>query len=179
MQQIGTVNEVWNHPANHFVAQFIGEPGMNFIPGKLKAPGEVSISSHGGERTLAFTGEADAECIGSEITVGARPQQIKMVPAGGTATVPSEVKVVEFRGERTILTLELSDTHKTRVKVDISASVKKQRGETCWREFAPEIIHLFNDQGKAIITRGVDHRAAVAHSGGVERRRVPDVRDGG
>ena len=53
LQQIGTVDEVWNHPANQFVAQFVGEPGMNFIPGKSKAPGQVSIQTHDGERTFA------------------------------------------------------------------------------------------------------------------------------
>jgi ABC-type sugar transport system ATPase subunit len=154
LQQIGTVDEVWNHPANKFVAHFVGEPGMNFIPGKFRAPGQVSIQTHHGERTFEFTGEFDPGYVGSEVTVGVRPQQMRMVPAEGKATIAAEVKVVEFRGERTILTLELADINKTRVKVDVPASVKKQKGETCWLEFAPEIIHLFNGQGKAIITRG-------------------------
>ena len=88
---------------------------------------------------LQFTGQLDPGYVGSEVTVGVRPQQIRMVPAEGKATIAAEVKVVEFRGERTIVTLELADINKTRVKVDVPASMKKQRGEICWLEFAPEI----------------------------------------
>lgn len=155
LQQIGTVEEIWNKPANKFVAYFVGEPGMNFIPGKVEAPGQVSISTKEGKRIFEFNGEIDSKYVGSEITIGVRPQQIRVTLAEEQrASIPGLVKVVEFQGDKEILTLELSDADRTQVKVVIPAGEKRyKREDICWLEFPPEIIHLFDEKEKAIIHR--------------------------
>ncbi len=153
LQQIGTVDEVWNSPTNKFVAQFVGEPGMNFVPGKIDAPGQVSIQTQDGRVAFEFSGEVAPEYIGREVTIGIRPQQIRLVPTEGHGTIAAMVRLLEFRGESTILTLELPDADRTRVKAVIPAGLKRHQGEKCWLEFPPTAIHLFNEEEKAIIRR--------------------------
>ena len=78
-QQIGTVDEIYNHPVNKFVANFIGQPGMNFMPCKVLSQKSVSVVTDDGVKTFEIDGSIDSKHIGSEITMGARPQQIKIV----------------------------------------------------------------------------------------------------
>lgn len=145
LQQIGTVDEIWNEPKTKFVAYFVGEPAMNFLPGKIDDLQYVSIPTKEGKSTFEFKGEIDQKYVGTEITVGVRPQQIKITPAKEQeASIPGSVKVAEFQGDKAILTLELGDVNKTETKVVIPAGARRYNmGETAWLEFPPEIIHLF------------------------------------
>jgi ABC-type sugar transport system ATPase subunit len=64
------------------------------------------------------------------------------------------VKIVEFQGDNDVLTVELGDINKTRIKVVIPAGGKKfKQEETCWMDFQPERIHLFDETEKAIIKK--------------------------
>jgi multiple sugar transport system ATP-binding protein len=153
LQQIGTVEEIWNQPKTKFVASFVGEPAMNFVEGKVDGPQRVSIPTKEGKKTFEFTGKIDRRYIGADITVGVRPQQTKIIPSKGKkAAIPGSVKVVEFQGDRTFLTLELSDLKKTEFKVVVLAGGAKYKvKDTAWLEFTPEFIHLFD--GKTAIIR--------------------------
>jgi multiple sugar transport system ATP-binding protein len=153
LQQIGTVEEIWNQPKTRFVAFFVGEPAMNFIDGKIDGPHQVSIPTTEGKKTFEFKGEIDPKYIGADITAGVRPQQSKITPSKEKeASIPGTVKVVEFQGDRTFLTLELSDLKKTEVKVVVMAGATKYKmKDTAWLELSPESIHLFD--GKTAIIR--------------------------
>jgi multiple sugar transport system ATP-binding protein len=154
LEQIGTVEEIWNHPKTRFVAFFVGEPAMNFIDGKVDSPQQVSIPTKEGKKTFKFSGEIDPKYIGTDITIGVRPQQTKITPRKeNEASIPGSVKVIEFQGSRTVLTLELSDSKKTEVKVVVLAGTTKYKmKDTAWLEFSPDFIHLF-DKETAIIHR--------------------------
>lgn len=154
LQQIGTVEEIWNQPKTRFVAFFVGEPAMNFIDGKVDGPQQVSIPTTEGKKTFEFRGEIDSKYIGADITVGVRPQQIKITPSKEKeASILGSVKVIEFQGDKTFLTLELSDLKKTEVKVVVPAGAAKYKmKDIAWLEFSPEFIHLF-DEKTAIIRR--------------------------
>lgn len=154
-QQLGTVDEIYNRPVNKFVAFFVGQPGMNFIQGKIESANTASIQTPDGKIEFAFTGEIDSKYIGSDITVGVRPQQIKASPnKENNSTIPGTVRIVEFQGDSEVLSIELSDTKKTETKVVIAAGgYRFKRGETCWLEFEPKFTHLFNNEENAIIKR--------------------------
>jgi multiple sugar transport system ATP-binding protein len=96
-QQIGAPLELYDHPANRFVAAFIGSPPMNLIEGELAGGGAgeddaiVFRSRDGGLTTPVRgpTGLAARPWIGKRVTLGARPEHVVMtVPgmAGGHAT---------------------------------------------------------------------------------------------
>ena len=153
LQQIGTVEEIRNQPANRFVAYFVGEPAMNFINGRIEAPQIVSILTHEGKRVFKYKGEIDAKHVGDEITIGIRPQQIKVIRTKEKeAVIPGSVRIIEFQGETKVLTIKLGDGAKSEIKVVVQATERYNISETVWLHFSPDVIHLF-DKDIPIIRR--------------------------
>jgi multiple sugar transport system ATP-binding protein len=148
VQQVGTVDEIWNHPANKFVAMFVGEPQMNFIKGRIETPQHVSVLTKEGKKAFKFMGKVDQKYVGSgEITIGVRPQQIKLSRDKEQETsIPGSVKIVEYQGDSAVLTVKLEDGDGTDIKVLISGQSLSHVGETVWLEFKPETIHLFDKE---------------------------------
>ncbi|MGQ9472867.1 MAG: ABC transporter ATP-binding protein [Candidatus Caldatribacteriaceae bacterium] len=147
LQQIGTVEEIWNRPANKFVAYFIGEPTMNFIPGRVKNSQRVSIATTSGERIFSLEPQSLSENhVGAEVIIGVRPQQIEVCRQSKRKnTILGMVKIVEFQGDKTVLTLELEDVAGSEAKVVVPAQEKYSEGERVWLYFAPSIIRLFRE----------------------------------
>ena len=146
LQQIGTIEEIWNQPANRFVAYFVGEPAMNFIPGELVDQQHVAISTRD-ESVFEFKGWLKAKTEGAAVTIGVRPQQIKVSRTQpSTAAVGGSVKIVEFQGETTVLTVTLADPAESEVKVVVPSAEKMGAGEKIWLHLASDIIHLFDGE---------------------------------
>lgn len=153
LQQIGTVEEIWNLPANRFVAYFVGEPAMNFMQGCVESPQSVSILTSGGKRVLKVKGKVDSKYIGSEITIGVRPQQIEVAGKKRDETsVPGSVKIVEFQGDHSVLTFSLGDGQGSELKVVVPATERYKVGDTVWLHFNPDTIHLF-DQDTPVLKK--------------------------
>jgi len=145
LQQIGTVDEIWNHPANKFVATFVGEPQMNFMPGRIESREGISIRTANTKSMFYFEKQVDAKTVGSEITVGVRPQQVRLSSSNsGNGALPAVVDLTQFQGESVIVTLLLNDEEKTEVKAVIEAGWLPQRGDSVWLEIPSESIHLFD-----------------------------------
>ena len=98
VEQIGSPLELYDYPANQFVAGFIGSPAMNFLPGTLRrADGTAWVESDGGIRLPLppLGGGQD----GQKVTYGIRPEHLTL-DAGG---VPATVLVVEPTGADTFV----------------------------------------------------------------------------
>ncbi|MGA2478135.1 MAG: ABC transporter ATP-binding protein [Spirochaetia bacterium] len=153
LQQIGTVAEIWNAPANRFVAHFVGEPAMNFIPGRTEGAGSVFIATPQGKRSFAFKGELAAGYEQADVTIGVRPQEIKVArEQRNGCSIPAVVRIAEFQGENTVLTLNLTDAKASELKAVVAATERYAQGESVWLTFAPEILHLFDGE-KPILRR--------------------------
>ncbi|WP_308917013.1 ABC transporter ATP-binding protein [Jannaschia sp. LMIT008] len=101
LQQVGTPLEVYNAPANLFVAQFLGAPGMNLLPGMLDGDG---IVLEGGGRIALDDREVRTarRATGRDVVYGFRPEEARM----GEDGVTRPVSFVERIGARTILHME-------------------------------------------------------------------------
>jgi multiple sugar transport system ATP-binding protein len=97
IQQIGTPDDVYNDPANVFVAGFIGSPPMNLIPG--------TIGKNGFEAPA--TKIEDMKGSGN-VTLGVRPEDITVV-SNGQSHIKSAIYSVEPTGDQTLLTVKLGD----------------------------------------------------------------------
>ncbi len=93
IEQVGTPLELYNTPANRFVAGFIGAPRMNFL--ECTAEGGTLLLP-GGQKL-----KADATANGP-VTLGIRPQHIRLSDSGA-GTVASQVTLVESLGSETIV----------------------------------------------------------------------------
>ena len=91
IQQIGTPQEVFNHPYNLFVAGFIGSPQMNFFDAKLlKKDGVYSVLLDGHEVVLSDEKQAalsKKEVEEQDITLGVRPEHIVLCKEGVGGTI--------------------------------------------------------------------------------------------
>ena len=101
VEQVGTPLELYHHPANLFVAGFIGSPRMNFCPAEVVAgggDGARGAAQHGGERGGAGGGgRAWHRGCGD---AGVRPEALRVAEAG---PIVGEVRLVERLGGLTLL----------------------------------------------------------------------------
>lgn len=99
--QVGTPLELYERPENEFVAQFIGSPAMNLLPGKIVATGaETRVKLDGGGEAIAAIPTGDAD-LGLSVNLGVRPED--MVPSDTPALYTGEVEITEALGEVTLL----------------------------------------------------------------------------
>src|SRR5262249_13587119 len=108
VEQIGTPLDLYDHPGNLFVAQFIGSPAMNVIEGHIKrANGGAHVLSRGGVR-WPLGSAAGSE--GQSVAYGIRPEHLSLTDAKAPAAVPAEITVVEPTGAETELLLQAGGT---------------------------------------------------------------------
>jgi len=140
VQQMGTPLELYDHPANLFVASFIGSPGMNLIHG---SPGQGANFEVRGGGQLPL-GELDTSKTPGEAVYGIRPEDIILVDSG----VPVEVVSVEPTGAEIHVVAKLGDQHITvvfRERHDVHP------GDTIHLGLNLEKVHLFDaDSGERL-----------------------------
>jgi multiple sugar transport system ATP-binding protein len=107
IQQIGTPQEVFDHPANMFVAGFIGMPQMNFFDGELKIDGGVYTLECCGA-TMKLCGEAQEKLKAANrpqgpVTAGIRPEQAALTDKPGSEVINAKISVSEMMGSEIYL----------------------------------------------------------------------------
>ncbi len=145
IEQVGTPLDLYNKPANRFVAGFIGAPNMNFLPGTValgpSGRAEVNLLGAYTHALPASIGGAEA---GREVTLGLRPQHLRLAEdeAGG---FPVRTTLVEALGAETVLHGEAPGG------APIIAVLPGQRrialGETVRLDFSPADLHAFDADG--------------------------------
>ena len=131
VEQIGTPLELYDRPANLFVATFMGSPAMNILPGKVTDAGIVIA----GVATLPGTAGVAA---GTHVSYGLRPDDVVI---GGGGSVPAEVLVVEPTGAETHITARLGEHEVTIVS---KSRLDARPGETIDISLASDRSHLFD-----------------------------------
>ncbi len=107
VQQVGSPDDLFDHPANLFVAGFIGEPPMNIIKGQVRREqGRLLFQSNG--LALPIANPATAAALDragkSDLILGVRPTHVNPRGAPGDATVAAEVYGLEPHGDYNVVT---------------------------------------------------------------------------
>jgi sn-glycerol 3-phosphate transport system ATP-binding protein len=97
VQQIGTTDDIYNRPANTFVAAFMGSPPMNLIPGVIRS----------GELHIGGTGVTAVPSPDGPVTVGVRPEHLQLHTSYSEGTVPARVDFVEPLGSHVLVTAQV------------------------------------------------------------------------
>ena len=164
IQQVGTPQEVFEHPANLFVAGFIGMPQMNFFDATLSKDGDnYVVTCHGakiipGEEIQAKLKAANASV--GEVVMGIRPEHIEFVSGeSDESTLSATVDVSEMMGSELHLHVALptpgSDATKDVViRVATNDLPKEYHGGIPFGtrysfNFPGHLIHLFNKETEA------------------------------
>lgn len=109
IQQVGKPIEIYNYPANPFVATFIGSPSMNLAEATLnRSANKLMI---GNTLEMALTAEEVSKLTDDTYTIGVRPEHIRMANADTKPAHKFEVEVtnVEILGDETIFSFKLQD----------------------------------------------------------------------
>jgi len=147
VQQFGTPKQIYNDPANLFVASFIGSPPMNFIPLRLqRKDGQLlALLDSGQARCELPVGVADAGLEDREVILGIRPEQIMLASSesSGLPTIRTEVQVTEPTGPDTLVFVTLNQS---KVCCRLAPDVAPQVGESLTLQFDPSKVLLFDAQ---------------------------------
>ncbi|MBI6897661.1 sn-glycerol-3-phosphate ABC transporter ATP-binding protein UgpC [Pseudomonas putida] len=145
IQQFGTPQQIYNDPANLFVASFIGSPPMNFIPVRLtKQDGRVlALLDSGQARCELPLGVAADELEGREIILGVRPEQITLgaEQGNGLPGIRAEVQVTEPTGPDLLVFVTLNQT---KVCCRLAPDVACRVGDSLNLQFDPARVLLFD-----------------------------------
>jgi sn-glycerol 3-phosphate transport system ATP-binding protein len=131
VQQIGTTDDIYNRPANTFVAAFMGSPPMNLMPGVVR----TGILHVGGAAVTAVH-EPDGPVI-----VGARPEHLQLHTSHADGMVPAVVDFVEPLGSHVLVTALVDET---RVIVQAPAGLVLDSGTRIGLTTAPERTYFFD-----------------------------------
>jgi len=146
VQQFGTPKEIYNDPANLFVASFIGSPPMNFIPLRLskRGGGWSALLESGQDRCELPVNAAPGESLeGRDVILGIRPEQICVGAASELPSLRAEVQVVEPTGPDTMVFVTLNQT---KVCCRLAPDAAPNPGETLTLQFEPGKVLLFDAQ---------------------------------
>jgi multiple sugar transport system ATP-binding protein len=146
VEQVGSPLDLYHHPANLFVAGFIGSPRMNMLPGKVTgANGAGTIVALPSGQHVAVPVEAGTMRSGDVVTLGIRPEGLHLDPAGSlTATVT----LVERLGGLTLLHVKAEGEQDMTVQIEGSDPTRVH--EQIHLAIDPTACHLFDPAGQAM-----------------------------
>jgi len=143
VEQIGTPLELYNHPANLFVAGFIGSPRMNFLAGEI-------VSVHSDVAVIRLESEGRLRCrvrggaSGDRVTVGVRPEAVELTDVGAVM-LSGEVQITEQLGGETFVYVGLASGQS--LTVEIQGQVEVKPGARVGMGFDADACHVFGADG--------------------------------
>ena len=146
--QFGTPMELYHRPQNLFVAEFIGSPKMNVMPGKLvRAEADHAVVEvHGEQLTVAV--DARGAAAGAPVSVGIRPEHLRHGDAGEGSPLHTRVTQMERLGDESLLYLSIAPDAPL-VTLRIEGHAPQSSGDSVTLRLPPEQCHLFDAVGKA------------------------------
>ena len=151
LRQLGTPAEVYDHPEDTFVANFIGSPPINLF--------DCEIAQAGGKTVLRrdsltfdmpdqFLPLVAAGTLPGNVTVGVRPFHLTAGAGAGHGAIAARVVVVEPLGDMEIVTAEAGNLP---IQVVIPPGNRPKRDETMQLALEPEYVLLFDPESKQAI----------------------------
>jgi sn-glycerol 3-phosphate transport system ATP-binding protein len=135
--QLATPMEMFERPANTYVAGFIGAPAMNFLPATLAENGAAARLEAG--PLIRFTDGPRPGSDGHQLTVGIRPEHISLVAADG---LQFAIDLIEPLGSETLVHGHLAARGETPLVLKLAGHAPA--GETVQVELQPAHMHVFD-----------------------------------
>ena len=148
IEQVGKPIDLYENPANLFVARFIGSPAMNILPATVTGVGKATQIDFRGTR-LATDIASKNDFLGKKVSFGIRPEDLSLVQGKAKAMMEGKVALVESLGEVTNLHVDVEGAPEP-VIVKVPGVHAMRRGETVRLSSAAGKIHLFDKDGKSL-----------------------------
>lgn len=131
VQQVGTPTEIYDNPANTFVASFIGSPAMNLMDGAI----------HGGTFTGKNVKISGISAADGEVTLGFRAEDAEVTPAGQTGQINAPVYTIELLGDAVMLAVRAGGQL---VSVKAGKEFRADIGSEISFSVPADICHIFD-----------------------------------
>ncbi|MGH9422028.1 MAG: ABC transporter ATP-binding protein, partial [Thermoanaerobaculia bacterium] len=167
VQQIDTPMELYDHPANKFVAGFIGSPAMNFVTGTISSGTPLQFVASGGAFTLEIPPSLASRVdglVGRPVTLGIRPEDVSVAPVSGPplftgestivdppVTAPARLDIVEALGNEVFVYATVGSFSLT---ARIAPRPLPRLGEPVTLAFDLAKAHLFDEQTGERVGKG-------------------------
>jgi multiple sugar transport system ATP-binding protein len=151
IEQVGTPHELYNAPANLFVAGFLGMPKMNFIPGEVVAVDAARVTVRLPDGALVGVEAAAGAQTGDQITLGVRAEHLSLAaPQHTDNVIDVGVGHVEYLGDLSIVYTTLAGVpDMIAVKLPAEAA-PLHAGARARLHLPPSRCQLFNSDGRAL-----------------------------
>ncbi|SNT73592.1 ABC transporter ATP-binding protein [Paracoccus seriniphilus] len=161
IEQVGSPLELFHKPRNQFVAGFIGNPNMNFLPVTCVAcgPEGVAVTLPASERTMTVPVPPGSIRAGDALVLGLRPDDMAL--GQGPAQISFIPEVIERLGNQSVIYGATPDGTSLCMVADGAANIRS--GQTVAVSFEPSKVHLFDQEGNAL-ERQVDLEVLAALS---------------
>lgn len=160
IQQIGSPDEVYHHPANRFVAGFIGSPSMNFVDVSIDRDGTITAENGVDEFEVTLTGTvADRYRDVESFTLGVRPQYFTAHTEPVDNSIAGTVEVTEPQGDEQIIDVIVGDPDGTSIELTVMSpsTVEVTRNDRIWLTLEDELVHGFDKRsGERISKETID-----------------------
>jgi multiple sugar transport system ATP-binding protein len=158
IEQVGAPLALYNNPANLFVAGFLGAPRMNFLAGRIsQASGSSAKVACAGGFEVAFEGLVGKWAVGEAVTVGIRPERLRLDDPNAATRFPAHVRLTEYLGRETIIYADAgelvtsgSDSGTGAFTVQIADIKPYQGGSAVSIGFDARDAYLFTADGRTI-----------------------------
>ncbi len=137
--QLATPMEVFEHPADTYVAGFIGAPAMNFLSATLTSTPGTAAKRWRLVPFCTFIGrQHEVSSMRTALTIGIRPEHIRINPEG----IPLKIDLVEPLGSETLIHGRLAAPGEAALVIRLAG--RAPEGDTLRVEFPVEDIHVFD-----------------------------------
>ena len=167
LQQVGSPQELYDHPDNRFVAGFIGSPSMNFLDVEATGSGNaIVLKGNGVEIPLP---ERYKDSIkgheGKKLIAGVRPEHLDVEQDGPAGTLSGSADVVEYLGNEELIHLTVGDVD---VVALIGSEHRVKPGDDLQLKVALEKVHLIDPESTLALDK--ERNEADIRRGGAARK---------
>jgi len=148
IEQVGTPRELYERPANIFVAQFLGTPRMNILAATVAEGGRATL---GDGRSIALPPRAPPLAAGTPLSIGIRPEDI--IIGAAPDALPFTIRFIERLGGLATLHLGTRDGDEP-IACQLRDDGNFAEGGTVFASLPPVWLHLFGADGQALQTAG-------------------------
>jgi ABC-type sugar transport system ATPase subunit len=147
LRQLGTPDDLYERPANLFVAQFIGEPPMNLLPGRLERRAD-GLVLHGtiGALPLPATAAVDLESgERPDVVIGVRAEHLRLSEAASSSPgLSGAVFFREPRGDIDVVLVEVDRSVVAPLAVEVEPATRWRAGDRVRVGVADARLHVFD-----------------------------------
>jgi ABC-type sugar transport system ATPase subunit len=144
IQQFGTPQEIYGHPANLFVAGFIGSPPMNLVEQVHVENGKLVARKSGASQLLPVPSleRFGIKLAGRDLTLGIRPQDVLINPQPASDSATGKIELIQLVGSQKLLDMSLAGG--VLLTAEVRADLPVHSGQPVGIEFDAGQVHLFD-----------------------------------